>query len=211
MPERLQGLKIAMLAADGVGQIELDASGEAVRYAGARTQLVSLRTGHIQSLDNALGPGRTYPVDRTLAQATVDDYEALLLVSGVGKSERLSSDDLVAAFVRDFITSGKPVGIVCYGAWTLLEAGVARGQSLPLPLTMRARRQTGAAVLAGELVSPRELRAFYSTIVDEFARLTRQHTTTSAERIEQAWARVTALSPRQGREKYSAARKVAGS
>ena len=173
MAECLQGLRIALLAADGVGQIELEASGEAVRHAGARTQLVSLRTGHIESLDKDHGPGRTYTVDQTVAEATVDEYEALLLLPGTVKSDRLSSDDRVVSLVRDFITSGKPVGIVCYGAWTLLEAGVAEGPGLPLSMTTRARRKTGASLLTDDLIPPLQRRAFYSTIVEEFARLLR--------------------------------------
>ena len=105
-------------------------AGQPVRQPKQSSQ--SLRTGQIESLDKDLGPGRTYTVDQTVAQATVDEYEALLMLPGTMKSDRLSSDDRVVSLVRDFITSGKPVGIVCYGAWTLLEAGVARGQSLPL-------------------------------------------------------------------------------
>ena len=210
MAEHLEGLRIALLAADGVGQIVLEACGDAVRDAGAQTQLLSLQTGHIESLDEDLGPGRTYAVDQTLAQATVDEYDALLLVPGTMKSEQLSSDGLVVAFVRDFITSGLPVGIVCHGAWTLLEAGVARGQSLPLSATMRAQRQTGASVLRGELVSRRELRAFYSTIAKEFARITRQPAPPAAEESGHAWAQLAVLPPRPGCEKYSAAKKVAG-
>ena len=210
MAECLQGLRIAMLAADGVGQVELEASGEAVRQAGAQTQLLSLRTGHIESLDSDLGPGRTYTVDQTVAQATVDEYEALLLLPGTVKSDRLSSDDRVVSLVRDFITSGKPIGIVCYGAWTLLEAGVARGQSLPLSGTMRAHRSTGASVLRGEPVSPREQRAFYSTIAKEFARITRQPARPAAEESGRAWAQLAVLPPQPGCEKYSAAKKVAG-
>jgi protease I len=200
MAECLQGLTIALLAADGVGQIELEASVDALRDAGAQTQLLSLRTGHIESLDKDFGPGSTFTVDQTLARATVDEYHALLLVPGTVKSDRLSSDDLVVSFVRDFITSGKPVGIVCHGAWTLLEGGTARGQSLPLSLTMRAQRKTGASLLEVDLVSPRAQRAFYGTIVEEFARL-----------IPQAWARVAVSPPWPGPEKYSAAKKVAGS
>ena len=210
MAECLQGLRIALLAGDGVGEVELEASGEAVRQAGAQTQLLSLRNGHIESLDEDLEPGRTYTVDQTVAQATVDEYEALLLLPGTVKSDRLSSDDRVVSLVRDFITSGKPVGIVCYGAWTLLEAGVARGQSLPLSATMRAHRTTGASVLRGELVSPREQRAFYSTIAKEFARITREPTPQALEESEYAWAQLAVLPPRPGCEKSSAAKKVAG-
>jgi protease I len=209
MAECLQGLRIALLAADGVGQVELEASGEAVRQAGAQTQLLSLQTGHIESLDNDLGPGRTYTVDQTVAQATVDEYEALLLLPGAVKSGRLSSDDRVVAFVLDFISSGKPVGIVCYGAWTLLEAGLARGQSLPWSGTMRAQRKTGTSVLMGDLVSVREQHAFYSTIVKEFARLTRQPAV-SAEETEHAWGQSAVLAPRPSHEKYCAAEKVTG-
>src|ERR1700679_1576185 len=83
MAECLQGLRIALLAADGVGQTELDASGEAVRQAGAQTQLLSLRTGQIESLNRDLDPGRTYTVDQTVAEAAVDEYEALLMVPGM--------------------------------------------------------------------------------------------------------------------------------
>ena len=88
--------------------------------------------------------------------------------------------DAVVDFVGGFITSGKPVGIVCHGAWTLLEAGVARGRSLPSYATTRAVRQTGASILDGEVVSPQELRAFYRTIAEEFARLARPHALASA-------------------------------
>lgn len=208
MSDCLQGLRIALLAANGVGQVEFEASGEAVRQAGAQTELLSLRTGHIEAVDSDLGPGRSYTVDQTVAQATVNDYEALLMVPGTVKSDRLSSDDLVVSFVRDFITSGKPVGIVCHGAWTLLEAGVARGQSLPVSATMRAPRKTGASAFRGEPISPRELSAFYSTIVDEFARLTRQPASDSAE---ETWASVAVLPSRPDHEKCSAAGKVASS
>ncbi|BCZ24715.1 DJ-1/PfpI family protein [Mycobacterium senriense] len=174
MTECLQGLRIALLAADGVGQTELDWSGDAVRRAGAQTQLLSLRTGQIESLDEDLDPSRVYTVDRAVADASADEYEALLLLPGMVRSHQLSSHDSVVSFVGDFISLGKPVGVVCHGTWTLLEAGVARGQSLPSYLTIRSLRQTGASILDGEPPSPHALRAFYSTIVEEFARLSKQ-------------------------------------
>jgi protease I len=185
MTECLQGLRIALLAADGVGQTELDASVDAVRQAGAQTRLLSLRTGQIESLDRDLGPGRTYTVDQTVGEAAVDEYDALLMVPGMVKPHQLSSDDDVVEFVRGFITSGKPVGVVCRGAWTLLEAGVARCRNLPSYVTMRAVRQTGASILDGE-VSPQVLRGFYGTIVEEFARLARPHALASAGSVSGA-------------------------
>ena len=188
MADCLQGFRIALIAADGVGQVELEISGETVRQAGAQTRLLSLRTGHIESLNNDLDPGRVYTVDQTVAQATVDEYDALLLVSGMVKPDRLCSDDIVVSFVRDFITSGKPVGVICHGAWTLLEAGVARSRALPSYLTTRALRQTGASILDRELVSPHILRAFYRSIVEEFARLAGLAARASAEEIEHPWA-----------------------
>lgn len=209
MNECLQGLRIALLAADGVGEAELEGSGEAVRQAGAQTRLLSLQTGHIESVGHDLGTGRSYTVDHTVAESTVDEYEALLLLPGPMKFGRLSSDDGVVSFVLDFITSGKPVGIVCYGAWTLLEAGVARGQCLPLSATMRAPRPTDSSVLRGELVSPREQRAFYSTIVREFARITRQPSPQAADESEHAWAQLAALPPRPVCEKNCATAKLA--
>lgn len=211
MADRLEGLRIALLAVDGVGQIELDASGEAVRQAGADTRLLSLRTGQIESLNNDFDPGRTYTVDQTVAEATVDEYEALLLVPGMVNSHQLSSEDIVVSFVREFITSGKPVGVVCHGTWTLLEAGVARGRSLPSYMTMRVLRQTGSSILDGELVSTQELRAFYSTIAGEFARLAPQPGPASADEIKHRSIPLARSPARRRREKRSAAKEVTAS
>jgi|GEM_PF-2040915 protease I len=205
--ECLQGLKIALLAADGVRQIELEAPGEAMRRAGAQTQLLSLEAGQIESLDEDLDPGRRYTVDQTVANATVDQYDALLLVPGLLKPDQLSNDDTVVSFVRDFITFGKPVGIVCRGGWTLLESGVARGRSLATYLTIPTLRKTGAAILDGELVSPQDLRAFYSTIAEELTSLFPPVVPASAEQTEHTWAagrvaKAATLRPVQRGNKY---------
>jgi protease I len=208
MAECLKGSRIALLAAPGVGQTELDASGDAVREAGAQTHLLSLRTGQIESLDENLNPGRLYTVDQAVADASAEEYEALLLLPGIVRSRQLSSHDSVVSFVGDFMTLGKPVGVVCHDAWTLLEAGVARGRSLPSYLTIRPWRQTGASVLDGETASPHALRAFYSTIVQEFARLLRQYAPVSGEESEDPGARLAAPGAQRRRESDSATMEV---
>ena len=211
MAPSLQGMRIALLTADGVGQLELDTATEVVEQAGAQTQLLSLTSGQVKSLAGDLGRGRTYVVDRTVAQATADEYDALLLVPGRVKPDALSSDDIVVSFVCDFITSGKPIGVVCHGAWTLLEAGVARGRSLSSFPAIGALRQTGASILDGEPVAPQELRAFYSSIVEEFARLAPAVPRTSAEEIDQFRARLTVLPARRHSVNVGAAMGVADS
>ena len=210
MAECLQGSRIALLAADGVGQTELDASGDAVRQAGAQTQLLSLRTGQIESLNEDLDPGRVYTVDRAVADASADEYEALILLPGMVSSHQLSSHDSVVSFVGDFISLGKPVGVVCHGTWTLLEAGVARGRSLPSYLTIRSLRQTGASIMDGEPASPHALRAFYSTIVQEFARLSGKLAPASGEESADPSAWLAVFEARR-HEVDSAATGVAGS
>lgn len=209
--ERLQGSRIALLAADGVGQTELDASGDAVRQAGAQTQLLSLRTGQIESLDEGLDPGHRYTVDRAVADASADEYEALLLLPGIVRSHQLSRDDSVVSLVGDFISLGKPVGVVCQGTWTLLEAGVARGRSLPSCLTIRSLRQTGASLLDGERASRYALRAFYSSIVEEFARLSKQSAPASCGEGGDPSAWLAMFEARRHRGRDSAATGVAGS
>lgn len=211
MAECLRGSRIALLAADGVGQTELDASADAVRQAGAQTHLLSLRTGQIESLDEGLDPGHVYTVDRAVADASADEYEGLLLLPGRLRSHQLSSHDSVVSFVGDFISSGKPVGVVCHGTWTLLEAGVARGRSLPCYLTIRSLRQTGASILDGEPASPHALRSFYSTIVQEFARLSGQLAPGSCGESEDPSARLAVFEARRRHEVDSAAMGVAGS
>lgn len=205
MAECLKGSRIALLAADGVGQTELDASGDAVRQAGAHTQLLSLRAGQIQSLNDELVPARVYTVDRVVADASVNDYQALLLLPGTVRSQQLSSHDSVVSFVGAFITLGKPVGVVCHGSWTLLEAGLARGESLPSYLTIRSLRQTGASILDGELPSPHALRAFYTTIVQEFARVFRDSSPESCWQNEDFGTRLAVFEARRRHEVDGAA------
>jgi deglycase len=211
MAECLKGSTIALLTADGVGQTELDLSGDVVRQAGAHTELLGLRAGQIQSVTADLDPARVYTVDRAVAEASVDEYEALLLLPGMRKSQQLSSHDSVVSFVADFISLGKPVGVVCHGTWTLLEAGVARGQSLPSYLTIRSLRETGASILDSETNSPHALRAFYSTIVQEFARLLRQFAPLSGEESEDPRARLALVEAQRRRERERAAMEVASS
>jgi protease I len=179
MPATLSGRKVAILAADGVEQVELVTPRDAVQQAGATTELVSLQAGEIQATEHDINPADTFTVDKVVAEVSVDDYDALLLPGGVANPDNLRADEDAVAFVRDFVQSGKPVGVICHGPWTLVEADVVRGRTLTSYPSIRTDiRNAGGTVVDEEVVvdnglvssrNPDDLEAFCAKVVEEFA------------------------------------------
>ena len=180
MANDLDGHTIAILATDGVEQVELVQPREAVQDAGADTELLSLQRGQIQAMNNDLEPADSFRVERPVAGASVDDYDGLLLPGGTCNPDRLRMDDDAVAFVRDFVNSGKPVAAICHGPWTLLEADVLRGRRLTsFPSLRTDLRNAGAEVVDEEVViddniitsrNPDDLPAFCEALVRELVR-----------------------------------------
>jgi deglycase len=174
----LKGKKIAFLATDGVEQVELTDPWEAVEKAGADVALVSLEPGSIQGFEH-LDKGKTFDVDKTVADVSADDFDGLVLPGGVANPDRLRMDEKAVAFVRAFVESGKPVGVICHGPWTLVEADVVRGRTLTsFPSVETDLRNAGAEWVDREVVvdnglvssrDPDDLPAFCEKIVEEFA------------------------------------------
>jgi protease I len=181
MANDLDGRTIAILATDGVEQVELEQPREAVQDAGADTELLSLQRGDIQAMNNDLEPADSFPVDRQVSSASVDDYDGLLLPGGTCNPDRLRMDEDAVGFVRDFVNSGKPVAAICHGPWTLLEADVLRGRRLTsFPSLRTDLRNAGAEVVDEEVViddniitsrNPDDLPAFCEAIVRELAKV----------------------------------------
>jgi protease I len=179
MANELEGKKVAILAADGVERVELVESRKAVEDAGAETELVSLEAGEIQSMNHDIEPADKVPVDREVSDVSVDDYDALLLPGGTVNPDKLRMDEDAVSFVRDFAESGKPIGAICHGPWTLVEADVVRGRKLTSYPSIRTDlRNAGAEVLDQEVVTdqglvtsrnPDDLPAFCAKVVEEFA------------------------------------------
>jgi protease I len=125
----LKGRRVAILATDGVEQVELEEPRKALDRAGAITQLVSPKAGSIQAMHHD-ERGATLPVDRTLADAHASDFDALLLPGGVANPDTLRMDQRAVQFVREFMLADKPVAAICHGAWLLVEAGAVAGRIL---------------------------------------------------------------------------------
>jgi len=179
MTDELKDMKIAILAADGVEQVELEQPRDAVHEAGATTELLSLDDGEIQAMNHDINKGDTFGVDKKVADASPDDYAGLILPGGVANPDNLRADGDAIRFVQDFFKTGKPVGVICHGPWTLVEADLVRGRTLTSYPSIRTDiRNAGGNVVDEEVVvdqglvssrNPDDLPAFCAKIVEEFA------------------------------------------
>lgn len=179
MSNELQGKKIAILAADGVERVELEQSRAALQRAGAQIEVLSLNPGEIQARNHDLEPAGAFVVDRLVSEASVDEFDGLVLPGGTVSPDKLRLDNFAVAFVRNFVDSGKPVAAICHGPWTLVEAGVTPGRTLTSYPSIRTDlRNSGAHVVDEDVVvdgnlissrSPSDLEVFCETMITELA------------------------------------------
>ena len=130
MAEDLKGMRVAILATDGVERVELEQPRGALYGVGAASDLLSMHTGEIQARQFDLVPAGTLAVDRQVTDASAGEYDALLLPGGMVNPDKLRMHSDAIGFVRDFAATGKPVAAICHGPWTLIEADVVRGHRL---------------------------------------------------------------------------------
>ena len=174
---KLDGKKIAFLAADGVEQSELTEPWKAVEQEGGTPVLVSLEEGEIQGVESEIEKRDMFRVDALVSDADPADYDGLVLPGGVMNPDKLRADEDAVAFARSFMEARKPVAAICHGPWTLVEAGVVEGRRMTsYPSIQTDLKNAGAEWVDEEVVvdeglvtsrSPDDLDAFCSKVVEE--------------------------------------------
>ncbi len=176
----LEGATVAIFVAPaGTEEIEFTEPKRAVSDAGATVEVVGIEPGEAQAVNDDLQESDTYEVETTFSEASADDYDAVVVPGGTVGADKLRADEDAVALLREHVTAGKPVGSICHGPWTLVEAGVVDGRTLTsYPSLETDVRNAGGEWIDEEVVvdggvitsrGPDDLDAFCETLVDEFA------------------------------------------
>jgi protease I len=159
MDKKLDGVKVAILVAEGFEQSELEGPRKALDEAGAKTLIVSPAKGKVRGWKH-YDKGDEFPVDVALDDANASDFDALLLPG--------------------FADEDKPIAAICHGPWTLIEAGAVKGRTVTSwPSIQTDLKNAGAKWVDKEVVvdrglvtsrKPDDIPAFNAKMVEEISR-----------------------------------------
>lgn len=176
MNGNLSGKRVAILATDGFEQVELTSPKEALEKAGAKVDIVAPDADKIQGFEH-LDKGKSFKVDRKLEECRCDEYDALVLPGGVANPDALRTNASAVAFIREFFGSGKAIGAICHGPWTLVEANVVRGRTLTSWPSLQTDIRNAGGIWVDQEVSvdqglvtsrkPDDLPAFNRKLIEE--------------------------------------------
>src|SRR5688500_12230012 len=178
MASKLEKRSVLFIATDGVEQVELTEPWAALERAGARLTLAAPKSGRIQAMKHD-EKGETFAVDRTLADVSAADFDALVLPGGVANPDRLRMDKQAVALVKEFLEADKPVAAICHAPWLLVEADAVKGRTLTSwPSLQTDIRNAGGTWVDKQVAvdqklitsrKPDDLPAFCARIVVDFA------------------------------------------
>ena len=178
MASTLQGRKIAIIATDGFEQVELTSPKQALEAAGAEVHILSDEAGEIVGMHHDV-KGDSFKVDRVLDVADALDYDGLVLPGGVVNADAIRTSKKAQSFVKAIEADGKPLAVICHGAWLLISAGVIDGKTLTSwPSLHDDIRNAGGKWVDQEVVrdgtwvssrKPDDLPAFNKAVIEAMA------------------------------------------
>jgi protease I len=174
---KLNGKKIAIIAADMVEQVELVEPRQALEEAGAETELISLQEGEIQGF-NHFDKADKHQVDKSIDDADASDYDGLLIPGGVANGDFLRADETAVKFTADFARAGKPIAAICHAPWVLVEAGIVKGRTITSFPSLKTDVENAGGTWVDEEVhvdqglvtsrKPDDIPAFSAKAIEEF-------------------------------------------
>jgi len=173
----LTGLRVAILATDGVEESELVQPRQALDDAGAKTTLIGPKQ-EIQAFKHHDKAAKT-KVDLPLDKANADDFDAVLLPGGALNADALRVEEAALKFVRAIDEADKPVAVICHAPWLLISAQLTEGRKMASYHTIQDDvRNSGAEWVDQEVVrdenwvssrQPADIPAFNREMLSLFA------------------------------------------
>jgi protease I len=114
-------LRSAVTATGGAGKAELAGPVRALREAGGRAGLVSIKPGQLQAVRHDLRPAQMFAAGTTPDQGDPADYDALLLPGGAVSADRLRAEAAAQSVIKQADGGGRPMAVICHpppGDWS---------------------------------------------------------------------------------------------
>ena len=187
--KKLKGIRVAILTDEGFEESELLKPKEALEDEGVKVDVISPKSGRIKSWAKK-DWGDKIDVDKTIEEAQINDYDALVLPGGVINPDKLRREEQAVAFAKTFLQSGRPVAAICHGPQLLIETGLLPGMTLTSTAAIKTDlANAGANWVDQEVVhhanlitsrKPADLKAFNEEIIKTLETINAQRTSSAA-------------------------------
>ena len=174
----LKDKHIAVLVTDGFEQIEMTSPRDAAEELGAKVDIIADKPGEVRGWHHT-DPGDAFPVHNTFEKIQLDEYDAVVLPGGVINADQIRMNDAAISFVQGAVGAGKPIAVICHGAWLLISAEVVRGKEITSYRSLKDDLNNAGAhwvdqevVRTGNLISsrkPDDLPAFNEALISALA------------------------------------------
>ena len=171
---KLEGKNIAVLATNGFDYDEFNSPIKTVLNEGGKVTVVSPNGDEIESKKGAKASA-----DASTEDSRTTEFDAIILPGGTGNADKLRMDDAAVEIVKKHVEAGKPLAVICHGAWILTDADVLRGRTLTSYPSLKTDLKNAGATWVDEEVhvdkglvssrTPEDLEAFNAKLVEEFA------------------------------------------
>ena len=104
---------------------------------------------------------------------------AVLVTAPASAADEKKPEDGNKMICKRFVETGKPIGVICHGAWILIEAGGVAGRTITSYPTLRTDLVNAGATWVDEEVvtdqglvssrTPDDLPAFNDKVLEEIA------------------------------------------